>query len=639
MLNRIPKLAVYAGTCLLCAQGTVLVHAAPKSQVEIALQYKPLQEGVEYSIPSEEDVPNCKARKINGGLRIVDGNNMTLREIFDTDSDKVPDQWRYFQNGLEVYRESDTNADKKKDQFHWFNTAGTRMGVDTNGDGKINEWKALSAQELTAEVALALANGDASRFEAVLLTPEELKELGLGDEKYELIKNKLQKTRDNFAASLESKPLSPSAKWMQFNGTPSAYPAGTDGSEKDVEFYENTSVVVHDGEKDVQLAVGTIIRVGKVWKVIDAPVLTTTENINDIAANNVFITFPTNAPNATGEGTAQSSDELNKLDEQINTAQTVDEMTALHVKRADLLEEMAKNAAGAEEREQWIHTLVDGVISAVQQGVYPEGLQRMEKLLATLTDNDEDKPLASYVKFRLMSSEYSQAMMKSSGTGWLQVRTKWLEDLTSFIEAYPDSPDTAEAMLQLAMENENDGEVEKAVELYSTIISKFADSGSAAKAQGAKTRLECVGKPLSFTALVMGQEGKQINLANLKGRVVILHFWASWMGDPVREMDNLKAIVAKYPKEAYVLGVNLDDEEETAKQFVSANHMSWYQMFEKGGMESRPATALGIFNVPTVFVIGADGNVISNNVMSSELPQIVANAVKAVKPVAPAEKK
>ena len=172
MLNRIPKLAVCAGTCLLCAQGGVFAQSAAKSQVEIALQYKPLQEGIEYSIPSEEDAANCKARKIDGGLRIVDGNGMTLREILDTDADKVADQWRYFQNGLEVYRELDTNADKKKDQFHWFNMAGTRMGVDADGDEKIEEWKVLSAQELTAEVALALANGDSARFEAVLLTPE-----------------------------------------------------------------------------------------------------------------------------------------------------------------------------------------------------------------------------------------------------------------------------------------------------------------------------------------------------------------------------------------------------------------------------------------------------------------------------------
>jgi hypothetical protein len=107
------------------------------------------------------------------------------------------------------------------------------------------------------------------------------------------------------------------------------------------------------------------------------------------------------------------------------------------------------------------------------------------------------------------------------------------------------------------------------------------------------------------------------------------------MSDAVREFDQLKALLAKYPKELLLLGVNLDDEAATAQKFVEDNHVTWYQLFEKGGMESRPANALGIFNVPTVMVIGADGNVISRNVMSGELEKIVAEAVKKV-PAAPA---
>lgn len=633
MLKRILNRTLCAGACLLCVQGLVFGQSAStKSQTEIALQYKPLQEGVEYTIPTAEDVASCKSRKIEGGIRIVDGNGMTLREILDTNSDKIPDQWRYFLNGLEVYRESDTTADKKKDQFHWFNMAGTRLGADSDDDGKIDRWEILSAQELTAEVALALANGDSARFETVLLTADELKELGLGEEKYELIKEKLLKAREGFAASVEAKKLTAAAKWMQFNGTrPSAYPAGTDGAEKDVEFYENASAVVHEGESDVEIAVGTLIRVGNVWKAIDAPTIATPENINEIAANNVFIRFAANAgPNA-AEGTAQSSDELNKIDEKLNQAQSMEEMTALHVKRADLLENMAKNAASPEERAQWIHSLADGITGAIQQGVYPDGIERLKALLGTLAASEDDKPLAAYVQFRLMSSEYTVAMMKSAGTAWVQVRSKWLEDLASFIENYPDSPDTAEAMLQLGMENENDGAEEKALALYSQILTKFPESTSAVKAKGAAARLECVGKPLTFAARVLGQETKQVNLASLKGRVVILHFWASWMGDAAREMDRLKEVAAKFANEVIVLGVNLDDDAAVATQFIEANHIQWYQMREDGGMESRPANALGIFNVPTIFVIGADGNVITRNAMSTELMPLVTDAAKNVK--------
>ncbi|MDO4628563.1 MAG: thioredoxin-like domain-containing protein [Planctomycetia bacterium] len=640
MLKRILNWTMRSAVCLLCAQGLAFGQSASK-QVEVVLQYKPVQEGVEYTIPSAEDAANCKARKIDGGIRVIDANGMTLRELIDTNSDKLPDQWRYFLNGLEVYRESDTDGDKTKDQFSWYNTAGTRQGVDADGNGKIDQWNVLSAQELTAEIALALANGDAARFDAVLLTAEELKGLGLGEEKYELIKEKLLKARDGFTASVEAKKVTAAARWMQFNGTrPSAYPAGTDGSENDVEFYENASAVVHDGESDIEIAVGTLIRVGNVWKAIDAPIIATPDNINEIAANNVFIRFATNTPAAAAPG-AQSSDELNKIDEQLNQAQTIAEMSELHAKRADVLEGLAKNAGSVEERAQWIHTLADGVTGAIQQGVYPDGIARLQALMETLKESEEDKSLAAYVQFRLMSSEYTTAMMKSSGTAWLQVRTKWLEDLDAFIQNYPDSPDAAEAMLQLGMENENDGDEEKAKALYSQILTKFPESSSAVKAKGAVARIDSVGNSLTFAAKVLGQNDKQVNLASLKNRVIILHFWATWMGDATREMDKLKEIAAKYPKEVLVLGVNLDDDAALAQQFVETNRMSWYQMWEEGGMESRPANALGIFNVPTIFVIGADGKVISRNAMSTELLALVADAVSAVpatKPAPAAEK-
>ncbi|MDO4859005.1 MAG: thioredoxin-like domain-containing protein [Thermoguttaceae bacterium] len=637
MLSRTVKMALGTVACLVCVQGLVFGQASAKSQTEIALQYKPVQENVEYTIPSAEDAKSCKSRKIDGGIRVIDGNGMTLREIIDTTDDKVPDQWRYFLNGLEVYRESDTDGDKKKDQFHWFNMAGTRLGVDTDADGKIDEWKILSAQELSAEIALALANGDTKRFETVLLTADELKNLGLGQEKYELVKEKLLKAREGFAAVVGAQKVTPAAKWMQFNGTrPSAWPQGTDGSEKDVEFYENASAVVHDGENDVEIAVGTLVKIGNVWKCIDAPTIATADNINEIAANNVFITFTNNTNAAAGEGGAQSSEELNKLDEQINQAQNVAEMAELHAKRADLLENMAKNA-GPEERSQWIHTLADGVTGAIQQGVYPDGIERLQKLLDSLKENEEDKALAAYVQFRLMSSEYTISMMKNSGTAtaWLQVRTKWLEDLQAFIEEYPDAPDTAEAMLQLALENENDGAEDKALALYKQIATKFSDSTSAAKANGALARLTAEGKPLAYAVRVLGQEDKQVDIAKLRGKVVVLHFWASWMSDAVREFDQLKALQAKYPKELLLLGVNLDDDPAAAQKFVEDNHVTWYQLFEKGGMESRPANALGIFNVPTIMVIGADGNVIARNVLSSELEKVVADAAKKV-PTAPA---
>ncbi len=61
-------------------------------------------------------------------------------------------------------------------------------------------------------------------------------------------------------------------KWMQFSGNqPGMVPAGTDGSTKDVQVYENVMAIVQTDYDHAQLQVGTLIRVGDVWRTIDVP--------------------------------------------------------------------------------------------------------------------------------------------------------------------------------------------------------------------------------------------------------------------------------------------------------------------------------------------------------------------------------
>ena len=48
--------------------------------------------------------------------------------------DNNVDQWCYYLDGLEVYRDIDSNFNKNADQYRWFHTAGTRWGVDKDED-------------------------------------------------------------------------------------------------------------------------------------------------------------------------------------------------------------------------------------------------------------------------------------------------------------------------------------------------------------------------------------------------------------------------------------------------------------------------------------------------------------------------
>ena len=107
-----------------------------------------MQKEIVIDRPSPADAAKCtiKAEKTSGktGWVVRDAGGQMLRNFIDTNGDNMVDQWCYYKDGIEVYRDIDSNFNRKADQYRWLNTAGTRWGIDTNEDTKIDYWKTIS---------------------------------------------------------------------------------------------------------------------------------------------------------------------------------------------------------------------------------------------------------------------------------------------------------------------------------------------------------------------------------------------------------------------------------------------------------------------------------------------------------------
>src|SRR4029077_3468787 len=128
---------------------------------------------VEYEMPDAKKIEQCKVTLVPptkdskaSGWIVIGPTGQPLRRFMDNDGDGEVDQYSYFKDGLEVYREFDSNKNSRKDQFRWLNFGGTRWGIDTNKDGKIDVWKQISVEEVSRIAVKALVSQDAS-----LLTP------------------------------------------------------------------------------------------------------------------------------------------------------------------------------------------------------------------------------------------------------------------------------------------------------------------------------------------------------------------------------------------------------------------------------------------------------------------------------------
>ena len=193
-----------------------------------------------------------------------------------------------------------------------------------------------------------------------------------------------------------------------------------------------------------------------------------------------------------------------------------------------------------------------------------------------------------------------------------------LKDLEEFVSEFPTSQDSAEAMLQLAIAEEFAGEEDKAKEWYQKIVQAAPKTPIADKAAGAKRRLDSVGKPID----IMGQtlKGRSLKLSTYRGKVIALHYWATWCEPCLRDMRELKRLQARYGDQGFIpVGVNLDNDKEAAAKYLKKNRHPWPQLFEPGGLDSRLANELGVLTLPTMLLVDKRGKVVNRSVHANEL--------------------
>jgi len=603
-----------------------------------ALALAPLQKDVEYDKPTGDEIAKCtiKVEKALGtsGWIVYDPSSQIIRRFTDTNGDNTVDQWSYFASGLEVYRDIDSNANGKADQFRWLNTAGCRWGMDANEDGKIDSWKSISAEEVSAEAVAAMGQRDEARFNRLLLTNDELQGLGLGENHVKEISAKLAAVTKRFsglATDEKTALISNSSRWLNFSGSrPSAIPAGTAGSTKDVIAYENIVTMFESGGKSGQLQIGTMIRVGDGWRLIDVP-----ERIADGEPQLALGIFSDQTPRGIvegglnkggtpGEGSPDLTQALSDVEKEIDAERDPKKLALLKAKKADIIERALPGFEKPEDREIWIRQLIDTLGEGAQTGTYSEGLPRLvalEKKLAGGTD----KALAPYARFSVITAEYMAAM--TAKEDFNKVQAAWLVGLRQFVKDFPTSKEAADALSHLAIDAEFAGKEDDARALYKQILAEFPKEPTAGKAAGALRRIESIGKPLVLAGQTV--DGKAFNINMLAGKTVVVHYWAAEGHSTAGDVAQLKQLQAKYARDnVAVVGVSLDNNVATLTNYLEANRLPWTTLHEKGGMDSRFALEMGIFTVPTVMLVDPTGKVIARNLEISLLDKELSDRIR-----------
>ena len=115
-----------------------------------------------------------------------------------------------------------------------------------------------------------------------------------------------------------------------------------------------------------------------------------------------------------------------------------------------------------------------------------------------------------------------------------------------------------------------------------------------------------LGRPLElkFTAL----DGRVVDLATLKGKVVLIDFWSTTCVPCVREMPDLKKLYTKSNPQGFeVIGITLDEDKNVLQRFIQKEQLTWPQYYDPKGSQNPLAQEFFIRSIPVVWLVDRHG--------------------------------
>lgn len=124
-------------------------------------------------------------------------------------------------------------------------------------------------------------------------------------------------------------------------------------------------------------------------------------------------------------------------------------------------------------------------------------------------------------------------------------------------------------------------------------------------------------------------DGKEIALSSLKGKLVLIDFWASWCGPCRKEMPNVIKIYSKFKNKGFeIYGVSLDQDKEKWMEAITKDGINWPQVSDLKYWDNVAARIYNVQGIPYTVLIDKDGKIIAKNLRGQELEKKIAEVLK-----------
>jgi peroxiredoxin len=126
-----------------------------------------------------------------------------------------------------------------------------------------------------------------------------------------------------------------------------------------------------------------------------------------------------------------------------------------------------------------------------------------------------------------------------------------------------------------------------------------------------------------------GIDGKQVSLADYKGKYVMIDFWASWCAPCRQENPNVvKQYAAFHSKGFNILGVSLDKDKAAWQKAINDDKLEWAHASDLNSFEGPTERLYNIEAIPSNFIIDPAGNIVAKNITGADLEAFLTKTFK-----------
>lgn len=120
-------------------------------------------------------------------------------------------------------------------------------------------------------------------------------------------------------------------------------------------------------------------------------------------------------------------------------------------------------------------------------------------------------------------------------------------------------------------------------------------------------------------------DGENLSLSDLRGKVILLDFWASWCGPCRRENPNVVRVYQKYKEKGFdILSVSLDKTRDRWLKAIEQDQMTWHHVSDLKGWQNEVAQSYGVHSIPQTILLDAEGKILARNLRGAELERKLA---------------